>query len=99
MLVPIDPRIVGAIAGRRLIQFVYDRRTRIAEPHDYGVRNGTAQLLVYQIGGQSRSGGLPEWRCVKVAGLSALQILDATFDGPREGGRHHEWEQLFATVR
>jgi hypothetical protein len=99
VLVSVDERLVLAIAERRLISFVYDGRARVAEPHDYGVRNGAAQLLVYQIGGQSRSGGLPQWRCVKVAGVSALQILDVKFDGPRDGGRHHEWEQLFARVR
>ena len=65
----------------------------------YGVRNGSVQLLVYQIGGESRSGGLPEWRCVKLAGVSELQLLDIQFEGPRAGGRHHEWEQLFARVR
>src|SRR5438132_2854406 len=88
MLVTVDPRLVTAIAERRLIRFVYDGRPRIAEPHDYGVRNGSVQLLVYQIGGESRSGGLPEWRCVKLAGVSELQLLDIQFEGPRAAGRH-----------
>jgi len=99
MLAGLDDRLVTAIAERRLISFVYDGRSRIAEPHDYGVRNGAVQLLVYQIGGQSRSGGLPQWRCVKLAGVSALQVLDVKFDGPRDGGRHGEWERVFARVR
>lgn len=37
---------------------------RIAEPHDYGIRDGVAQLLVFQVGGESRSGTLPNWRWV-----------------------------------
>ena len=45
MLVSIDDRLVTAIAERRLISFVYDGRARVAEPHDYGVRNGAVQLL------------------------------------------------------
>jgi hypothetical protein len=99
MLVSVDQRLLAAIAERRLIRFVYDGRDRIAEPHDYGVRNGAAQLLVYQIGGESRSGGLPEWRCMKLAGMSRLQVLDVQFDGPRDGQHHQDWEQLFASVR
>jgi hypothetical protein len=99
MLFAVDERLLTAIAERRLIQFVYDGRTRVAEPHDYGVRNGAAQLLVYQVAGESRSGGLPQWRCMKLSGMSALQLLDATFAGPRDSGNHQEWERLFARVR
>jgi hypothetical protein len=37
-----------AIVSKRLIQFTYNGAVRIAEPHDYGVRDGSPKLLVYQ---------------------------------------------------
>jgi hypothetical protein len=99
-LVSVDSRIVAAIEERRLIRFLYGGCSRTAEPHDYGVRNGAVQLLVYQTAGESRSGGLPEWRLVKLAGVSALEVLDERFAGSREAEqRHGEWERLFARVR
>jgi hypothetical protein len=99
VLIAVDQRIVTAIEERRLIRFSYDGRSRIAEPHDYGVRNGAAQLLVYQIGGESRSGGLPQWRLVKLSGVSGVELLDERFAGSRDAGQHNEWDQLFARVR
>ena len=42
--------LVRAIKEKRLIEFVYRiGQPRIAEPHDYGVRNGVESLLVVSI--------------------------------------------------
>ena len=40
-----DAVIRRAITERKLIQFSLDGGPRVAEPHDYGVRKGKAQLL------------------------------------------------------
>jgi hypothetical protein len=95
-----DRSIRKAITEKRLIEFSLHGLVRIAEPHDYGLRNGSDQLLVFQVGGKSRSGGLPNWRWVKVAEMSQLKLLKATFDGNREApsGRHSAWDELYLRV-
>lgn len=94
-----DP-LCAAIYTRHKISFNYQGKLRIAEPHDYGMQNGQARLLSYQTGGQSGSGGLPDWRWFDVAKMSDFKVLDETFPGnrPAPSGRHHEWDTLFARV-
>jgi hypothetical protein len=96
----IDRAIRRAIKQKRLIEFRLHDFVRVGEPHDYGLRNGTVQLLVYQLGGKSHSGGLPDWRCVKVSEISELQLLKATFEGGRvvPSGSHHQWDELYLRV-
>ena len=89
-----------AIAGRRLIRFTFDGLVRVAEPHDYGSLKGTDRVLVYQVGGKSRSGRLPDWRLVGVEKMVGIEVLEQTFPGPRESstGRRYHWDQLYASV-
>jgi hypothetical protein len=96
----VDLLIRGAIAERRLIRFMLKGCLRIAEPHDYGIRDGECQLLVYQLAGQSSSGPVPAWRWVRVAGASDFQLLDRTFAGGRTtpSGQHARWDRVFARV-
>src|SRR5439155_6202844 len=42
----VDGQLRFAIANKRLIQFRYHGDRRVAEPHDYGIQNGTPKLLV-----------------------------------------------------
>jgi 5-formyltetrahydrofolate cyclo-ligase len=95
----IDELIRTAIERRRLIHFRYHDRERIAEPHDYGVQNGSIKLLGYQVGGSSR-GRLPNWRWWETAMISGLRLLDETFPGgrPIPSGKHHKWDRLFIRV-
>lgn len=95
-----DRLLREAIAGRRLIKFMLDGITRVAEPHDYGTLKGVDRVLVYQVGGGSRSGGLPDWRLVTIDKMSRLEVLDRTFAAPQEtlNKRRHHWERLFASV-
>jgi hypothetical protein len=91
-----------AIAHRRLIAVSYGGRLRVAEPHDYGVKNGSRKLLVYQIqedgGGQEKA--VTGWRLLEVSRIDACVVSDATFAGSRgtSGQRHHTWDELFARV-
>jgi hypothetical protein len=96
----VDHVLREAIASKRLIQFDYEDYPRIAEPHDYGVISGEKQLLVYQIGGESRSGNLPDWRLVRVAAMKRVRILSKTFPGGRSipSGKHKKWDLLLARV-
>jgi hypothetical protein len=96
----IDELLRAAITQRRQIRFWYGGTERIAEPHDYGIQNGKARLLAYQIGGRSNSGRLPAWRLVDVDAMTQLEVLEKTFRGnrPAASGRRHQWEQLFLRV-
>jgi hypothetical protein len=96
----VDQVLREAIATKRLIQFDYEDYRRIAEPHDYGELGGDKQLLVYQIGGQSRSGTIPNWRLVRVAAMKRLRILNKGFAGGRSipSGKHKKWDRLFIRV-
>jgi hypothetical protein len=89
-----------AIAERRLVTFSLDGFPRIAEPHDYGIKDGEARLFFYQRGGASRSGRPVGWRWAALPKIWDLQILHDTFPGPRPvpSGRHVHWDTLIATV-
>jgi hypothetical protein len=95
-----DQKIRYAIAHKRLLKFALYGLTRIAEPHDYGIRNGAPQLLVYQVLGESQSGKLPAWRWVMLGHAADFQVLDETFAGSRnaEVHDHMTWDRLFARV-
>ena len=62
----IDQLLCAAINNRRLIEFQYKERRRVAEPHDYGMTKSVKKLLTYQVEGESESGDLPDWRWAKV---------------------------------
>jgi hypothetical protein len=58
------------------------------------------QLLIYQIGGESRSGKIPDWRLMRVAAMKRVRILNKEFAGGRAipSGKHKKWDQLIARV-
>lgn len=94
-----DKLIRKAIAEGRLIEVVYHNKRRTVEPHDYGILNGTAKLLAYQLVGET-TGHRPNWRMMNVAEIESVRILDRTFSGSRgPSGKPHEWEELFARVK
>jgi hypothetical protein len=59
----VDELLRTAIGRKRLVRLVYKDKSRIIEPHDYGIHNGSVKLLAFQVGGASR-GRLPNWRWV-----------------------------------
>jgi histidyl-tRNA synthetase len=95
----LDELLRRAILERRLIQFDYQSKSRIAEPHDYGIQKGRERLLAYQIRGAS-TGKLPGWRWIDIAGISNLEILTEKFAGSRsdESTKHHKWERVIVRV-
>lgn len=95
-----DQPIRRAIAEKKLIECRYSNQTRICEPHIYGRFDGEDQLLTYQVGGESRSGNLPEWRRFKLSRVSEFRVLEQTFGGSRDNvfGSDSSWDITYAIV-
>jgi hypothetical protein len=72
----------SAVANRRPIEAMYERRLRLFCPHRLGRnRQGELRVLCYQYGGESRSGlqasGSPSnWRCVVLENLNRVKLAD-----------------------
>src|SRR5882724_124025 len=96
----VDQLLRTAIEQKRLIQFVYRNKERIVEPHDYGIHNGRAKLLAYQVGGAS-SERIPNWRWIETDSISNFHVRNETFPGGRRApsGKHHKWDKLFIRVK
>jgi hypothetical protein len=96
----VDELLRTAIEHRRLVRLHYRNKDRVLEPHDYGVKNGSAKLLGYQVAGSS-SGKLPNWRWIEIDLISDLRLLNRTFPGgrPIPSGKHHKWDKLFIRVK
>jgi len=88
-----------AILGRRLLEFDYDGYHRIVEPHVYGRKFEKDGIMTYQIDGQSSSGGLPDWRRMKLKGITNMKVLDKTFLGRRPvNGMYSSWDIRYLIV-
>jgi hypothetical protein len=79
--------IRDAIASRTPISARYDGRSRIFCPHAIGRKNGKLKVLMFQIGGKSKSGlsadATDNWRCVFLQELSAVALApDETWQTP-----------------
>jgi hypothetical protein len=97
----VNQDLVRAILKKCLIEFVYRAgRTRIAEPHDYGIRDGVECLLAFQISGESQSGAPHGWKQFDVDQMQHLRVLERHFAGTRaDRAQHHRaWDTLFARV-
>jgi hypothetical protein len=93
-----DELVRRAVLERRLVEFNLHGLQRVAEPHLYGICKGVEQILVFQVGGQSRSGGLPNWRRVDVVEMSGLRVLDDFFAARLEA-LPPGWDQILAAAR
>lgn len=92
--------ILAAIKNKDVVQFSYHDYPRIAEPHILGTHEGKTQVLFYQIGGESSSGGIPEWRRMNLDEISDLETTGQKFAGrrPYPSGKHSEWDTRIAIV-
>src|ERR1700716_327411 len=73
--------ILTAIHERRLLRFKYHGKPRIVEPQDYGIQKGVVHLFTFQIGGESSSSRLPDWRKFAVQSMSDVELLNQNFPG------------------
>ncbi len=97
----LDSQLRFAIANKRLIRFTYDGVVRVAEPHDYGLRDGAGKLLVYQREKAERKDQRARgWRSLDISKLQDCVVLEDSFSGTRERAdqQHHHWDVLFARV-
>lgn len=92
--------IQQAIGAKKLIEFVYGGHPRLIEPHVLGVNGGVTQVLGYQVGGSSSSGGIPEWRRFDLPRISGLKLTSTSFPGrrPFPSGKHSSWDRQIAVV-
>ena len=71
-----------AVATRRPIEALYQRRPRLFCPHRLGRnREGHLRVLCYQYGGESESGLQPagspaNWRCIVLEKLSQVKFVE-----------------------
>jgi hypothetical protein len=97
-----DEQIRFAIGHKRLVQISYSGRVRVAEPHDYGVKNGTEKLLVYQL--RVLAAANPKdfrvWRLLDLSKIEGCTVLDDTFKGSRRDSYrdHQNWDIVYARV-
>jgi hypothetical protein len=97
----LDRQIRFAIAKKRLIQFTYESVVRVAEPHDYGLRDGAPKLLAYQRQkAQRKDHRVRGWRSLDIAKIHDCSVLEDSFSGTRETAdqQHHHWDVLYARV-
>ena len=100
--ISIHDDLVRAINEKRVIQFVYKTPgRRLAEPHDYGVKKGVYKLLVFQVGGASRSRAPHGWKDLDVEDIRDFEVLERHFPGSRADAHQHHgvWDVLFARVK
>lgn len=95
-----EQEIKQAILNKVLIQFSYSGHPRLIEPHVLGISGGVLQVLGYQVGGTSSSGGIPGWRRFDLPKISGLHVTTDTFSGKRPfpSGKHSVWDRQIVVV-
>lgn len=71
----IEKKISQAIRAQNPIECRYHGKKRFIEPHHFGILGGENQLHCYQYDGESESGGIPEWRNLKLNEIQALRVM------------------------
>lgn len=73
--------IIQAINKKRKLQFTYQNRARIVDPHIFGISTkGNEVILCWQTGGSSsKPGDLPNWRMFETHEIHGLQIMNDEF--------------------
>lgn len=90
-------KLAEAIHQKKVVEFRYEGRTRVVEPHAVGVMTtGRPGLRAYQVGGYSESGTQPPWRLYRVDKMGGLVVTSKTFPGPRDGYRRGD--PIFASI-
>jgi WYL domain len=80
-------QLTTAIEQRKIVTFTYEGLARRVQPAAFGVgnRKGKETLHGYQVGGESKRGGVPHWRNFHVDKITGLAVLDEVF-GPNPPG-------------
>ena len=96
----LDERVRRGIAEKRILELRYKQTVRLAEPHDYGVIDGTERLLVFQLRGPDSGKAAVGWRLLDVIKIESCIVTDQAFAGSRGQShrQHYQWETLYARV-
>ena len=87
----IRQQLCGAIERRSLVMFEYGDLIRVVEPHRFGVNSAGHEMMSGWLrAGYSRSDPAGGWRNYLLTDVTALQVLDAPFAGPRPGYAAHD---------
>jgi predicted DNA-binding transcriptional regulator YafY len=80
--------ITQAIRERRKLQFTYHGKTRLVDPHVFGISTKNHEvILCWQTGGgSSKPNDLPNWRMFETHEIQNMQITNNNFI-PQS--RHH----------
>jgi hypothetical protein len=81
-----------AIENAKPVSAVARNLQRIFCPHILGTKNGRWCAAVWQFGGYSTMGNLPDWRYFDLADLQSMQIID----GPWHRGFRRSRPEEFA---
>jgi hypothetical protein len=85
----------NAILSEQQVVCNYSGRHRELCPHIIGTsKSGEEVVLAWQFAGES-SGKLPQWRCLKLAGVSAARARNGRW---HEGGSHKKTQQCVASI-
>lgn len=80
-----NQKVIKAIENQNIIEFYYEGKLRVVEPHCYGKTTaGNEGLRAYQIDGYSSSGKMG-WKMYDLSKVDGIIVSDETFDGPRAG--------------
>lgn len=89
--------IISAIQNKHALSFIYDRYSRVVEPHTYGVDSkGHAALRAYQVRGGSESGEYIGWKLFHVNEMHGLTVLSEHFAGARP--KYKRGDSAFSTI-
>ncbi len=85
----IEEKLIEAIEQKKIVSFSYQWRSRVAEPYLIGIHEeeNEKMLRAYQVEGESKSGGLPDWRLFRLDQISRLKLKDENFTA-----RYEEYE-------
>jgi hypothetical protein len=85
----------NAILSEQQIVCIYGARARELCPHIIGTnKRGEEVVLAWQFGGDS-SGPLPQWRCLKLAGVSNARAREGHW---HEGGSHRSTQTCVSAI-
>ena len=92
-------KIINAIKNQIVIKFAYEGKSRIVEPHCYGLTmKGNEAIRAYQIDGYSSSEEMG-WKLYDLSKANNIEMLDDTFevrDGYRKGDKG--MSKIFAEI-
>lgn len=72
--------IQDALNNSKVLEFSYHDKLRIVQPYELGTTSkDKPALLAIQIGGESDSGNLPDWRMYDLNLISDIKIKEKKF--------------------